>query len=123
MNMPILFQSINIMKAKMRSNIKALAEKITGKKYSTDTENFNLEDVIDDLQKFGVTIDFITIHRLLNYKNDFDIEGGRIFVRGGKSTITNYELVILVFSNLTNIYRNKNLIIKKRQFVLKESCI
>ncbi|AYV84110.1 MAG: UvrD-family helicase [Hyperionvirus sp.] len=86
-------KAVNIMKAKMRSNIKALAEKITGR--TSPNDEFNLEDVIDELQKFGLTIDFITIHRLLNYKNDFDIEGGRIFVRKGPSMIMNYDLVII----------------------------
>jgi len=38
---------------------------------------------------------FITIHRLLNYKNDFDTEGDRIFIRNGKSSITNYEMVVV----------------------------
>ena len=86
-------KAVNIMKSKMRSNLKSLAEIITGRKYNN--ENFNLDDVIDDINHFGVKVDFITIHRLLNYKNDFDTEGDRIFIRGGSSSITNYEVVIV----------------------------
>lgn len=32
----------------------------------------------------------MTIHRLLNYKNDFSLEGDRVFIRRGKSNINNY---------------------------------
>lgn len=94
-------KAVNIMKSKMRTNIKTLAHNITGKNY--DNNNFNLEDVIDDLHNFGVKIDFITIHRLLNYKNDFDSEGDRVFVRMGKSSIANYEFVIVDESSMIPI--------------------
>jgi hypothetical protein len=86
-------KAVNVMKSKMRSNIKSLAEMYTGKEY--DKNDFNFEDIVDILHGFGVKIDFITIHRLLNYKNDFDIEGDRIFVRNGPSSISNYELIIV----------------------------
>lgn len=86
-------KAVNVMKSKMRNNIKDLTEKICNKKY--DINNFDLDDMLDELGKLGIKIDFITIHRLLNYKNDFDIEGERIFIRNGQTTISNYELVII----------------------------
>lgn len=85
-------KAVNIMKSKMRSNIKTLFEGITGKKYNNE---FNLENIVDDINNLGIKIDFLTIHRLLNYKNDFDTEGDRIFVRNGNSSINNYEIIII----------------------------
>lgn len=86
-------KAVNIMKSKMRANIKLLAESLTKRKYSS--HNFNLEDALDDIRDYGLKIDFITIHRLLNYKNDYDNDGDRVFIRSGKSTISNYEVVII----------------------------
>lgn len=86
-------KAVNIMKSKMRSNIKNLVELVTNKKY--DKNNFDIEDAIDILHNNNIKIDFITIHRLLNYKNDFDNEGDRIFIRNGISSINNYEVIII----------------------------
>lgn len=42
-----------------------------------------------------INIQIITIHKLLNYNNDFNIEGSKVFVKKGKSNISNYDLVII----------------------------
>ena len=85
-------KAVNIMKSKMRTNLKIIAETLCNKKYEN---NFNIEHVIEDLYNNGIKIDFITIHRLLNYKNDFDISGERVFLRNGKTSITSYEIIII----------------------------
>jgi hypothetical protein len=85
-------KAVNIMKSKMNHNIKLIYEHITG---NTNINNLNIDDIIDKLADYKIIIHFITTHRLLNYKNDFNIDGERIFIRGGKSAISDYELVII----------------------------
>jgi ATP-dependent exoDNAse (exonuclease V) alpha subunit len=85
-------KAVNIMKSKARIYVKTIAEEKLGTKLPAD---YNMDDALDRLLKIGIKIEFLTIHRLLNYKNDFDMEGDRIFIRGGESNITDYELVII----------------------------
>ena len=40
-------------------------------------------------------VDFLTIHRLLSYKSEFDLEGKRIFVRKNSNKINSYQLVVI----------------------------
>lgn len=42
-----------------------------------------------------ISIDFITIHKLLQYENDFTKDGEKIFVKKKKSIIDNYDIVIV----------------------------
>lgn len=85
-------KAVNIIKAKFRYHLKNIVEEKTGVKYD---DNFNMEDLLDILYKKGIKIEFITIHRLLNYKNDFDIDGERIFLQKGETNIKDYQVVII----------------------------
>lgn len=85
-------KAVNIMKSKMRSNLKIIYEKYTGKRCSND---MNIDELLEQLCEVGVKIDFLTTHRLLNYKNDFNTEGERIFLKSGKSLIDEYNLVVI----------------------------
>ncbi len=79
-------KAVNIIKAKFRYHLKKLAK----------TElDLSFDDLVDILEKKGIKIDFITIHKLLNYKNDFDTEGDKVFLRNGKTNINDYDLVII----------------------------
>jgi hypothetical protein len=59
------------------------------------TKDATIDEQLDQLQKVGIKVDFTTIHRLLNYKNDFDMQGERIFVKGGKNLLGDYDVVIV----------------------------
>jgi len=48
-----------------------------------------------DLKMKNKTLDLITIHKLLKYENDFDIEGKRIFVKNKKSQLSRYDVIIV----------------------------
>ncbi|ARF08882.1 UvrD-family helicase [Catovirus CTV1] len=85
-------KAVNIIKAKFRQHLKEIAEEKTGTKYDN---NYNMEDLLEVLYKKGIKIEFITIHRLLNYKNDFDSEGERIFLQKGETNIKEYQVVII----------------------------
>jgi len=80
-------KAVNIIKSKFRYHLKRLA------KIQSDFLGF--DDILEILDRKGIKIDFITIHKLLNYKNDFDTEGDRIFLRNGKTNINEYDLVVI----------------------------
>lgn len=85
-------KAVNIIKAKFRYHLKNIVESKTCIKFG---ENHSMEDMLDILYKKGIKIEFITIHRLLNYKNDFDVDGERIFIQKGETNIKDYQLVII----------------------------
>ena len=85
-------KAVNIMKSKMRNNLKDICEKYIGKRFNNNT---NIDEMLEILSDHGIKIDFITIHRLLNYKNDFNTEGDRVFLKSGKSLLNEYDLVIV----------------------------
>ena len=59
-------------------------------------EDLSFDDKLDWLKKNkNINIEIITIHKLLNYNNDFNSEGNRIFVKRGKSNISKYDIVII----------------------------
>ena len=83
-------KAVNIMKSKFKNDIDELIkEKLFINKEMT------LDEQLDRLETKGFKIHFLTIHKLLNYKNDFNINGERIFVKGKKSQISNYDLVLI----------------------------
>lgn len=85
-------KAVNIMKSKMRNNLKDIIHNLSGKEYGS---NCNIDEILDQLADYDVHVDFMTIHRLLNYKNDYSSDGNRIFVKSGNSLIGNYDLVIV----------------------------
>lgn len=85
-------KAVNIMKSKMRSNLKDICEKYIGRRFDN---NSNIDEMLEILSDHGIKIDFITIHRLLNYKNDFNTDGDRVFLKSGKSLLNEYDLVIV----------------------------
>lgn len=87
-------KAVNIIKSKFRRGLKELLALKYGKKSSVTNEN-NMDDNLYALEKHNMKIDFVTIHRLLNYKNDFSAEGERIFVKDKKSHVHEYDLVII----------------------------
>lgn len=103
-------KAVNIIKSKFRHHLKRL---------SKIDHDIPFDDLVDLLEKRGMKVDFITIHKLLNYKNDFDTEGDRIFLRNGDTTINDYDLVIIdecsmiPYMIINNIYEDiRNLINK-----------
>jgi hypothetical protein len=110
-------KAVNIIKSKFRYHLKRLA------KISSD--NYTFDDLIDILDRKGIKIDFITIHKLLNYKNDFDTEGDRIFLRGEKTNLDIYDLVIIdecsmiPFMIINNIFEDIRNITNKTTNLIK----
>jgi hypothetical protein len=115
-------KAVNIMKAKFRYELKKLIE---GKiKNYRSTNSF--DDNLDKLQNIGLKVDFMTTHKLLNYQNDFDVDGNRIFVKGKGSNISYYDLVIIdecsmisldIVANIFNEVKQQNIKSSKVMFV------
>jgi tRNA(Met) C34 N-acetyltransferase TmcA len=79
-------KAVNIIKSKFRHHLKRLAR---------IEYDLSFDDLVAALEKRGLKVDFITIHKLLNYKNDFDTEGDKVFLRNGKTNLNDYDLVII----------------------------
>lgn len=88
-------KAVNVIKSKFRSDIDELMKSKIG--LQNDEENdLNLNDMLDKLEEKGFKINFLTLHKLLNYQTDFDIDGERIFVKNNKaSMLNNYDLIII----------------------------
>lgn len=81
----------NVLKSKFRNDIPNLLKN----KLNSTHEDISFDEQLDLLAEKGHTVEFMTIHKLLNYKNDYDHDGNRIFVRGKKSNIEKYDLIII----------------------------
>ena len=112
-------KAVNIIKSKFRYHLKRLSN------ISSDNCTHTFDDLVDILDKKGIKIDFITIHKLLNYKNDFDTEGDRVFLKGEQTNLDMYDLVIIdecsmipfmiinsIFEDIRSITNKTNNIIK-----------
>ena len=85
-------KAVNIIKSKLRNNLKTIYDKTFP---NSVFDSNNMSEMLDMLQICGIVIDFMTIHRMLNYKNDVNLEGERIFVKSNGSLIANYDIVVI----------------------------
>jgi len=85
-------KAVNVIKSKFRNDLEELVEKKLCIKYD---QNTSFDSIIDKLKEININIDFMTIHKLLNYQNDYNIEGEKVFTKAGSSAIKNYDLVII----------------------------
>lgn len=85
-------KAVTVVKSKFRRYAKRLYEKVSNKIID---DNFDYENIIDRLREYEIKIDFVTIHKLLQFKQDFNTEGDIVFIRNGNSMIDMYELVVV----------------------------
>jgi hypothetical protein len=86
-------QALQVIKSKFKSHIKSLYELYTST--HTSESEFNYDDILTELKVHNINIEFITIHRLLNFKSDYTVDGDKVFVNSGKSLIDEFELVVI----------------------------
>jgi tRNA A37 threonylcarbamoyladenosine biosynthesis protein TsaE len=85
-------KAVSVIKAKFRMYLKELYNTHVG----NNMDEFDFEDALDELHKKNIRIEFTTLHKLLKYETDIDLEGELIFIRGNGNTLINqYELVII----------------------------
>jgi len=86
-------KAVSVIKSRFRMYLRELSKQFLTKDIP---EQFSFEDVIDELYKKGIQIDFTTIHKLLKFESDFNSDGDTIFIKGdGDTLISKYELVII----------------------------
>lgn len=78
-------KATDIIKAKIKKYIDILCDK-----------DLSFDDKLVWIKKYKqMRIEITTIHKLLNYNNDFNTNGDKIFVKKGKSLIDKYDIVII----------------------------
>lgn len=87
-------KAVNVMKNKFEKYIKDIYCAYSGKS-KNDIETLLFEDVIFKLYEYNICIEFATIHKLLNYDFDFDIEGKLCFKKNHESDVWKYNLVVI----------------------------
>lgn len=87
-------KAVDVIKKKFKTHLKHISEILLEK---TLTDTFNFEDEIDALEQNEITINFLTIHKLLEFQREYSVQGETIFVRDPKkgSRIPKFELVII----------------------------
>jgi hypothetical protein len=86
-------KALSVMKYKFKEYLKEIAEELLKIQLS---DNFNIDSILIKLDKI-VKIEFITIHKLLNYKTDYNLDSGsKIFINKEQQTnIKKYEIIII----------------------------
>ena len=92
-------KAVNVIKSKFRADLDDLVKR---KCKSVIQNHESLDDILEKLEEKGLNVNFLTIHKLLNYKNDFDVEGERVFIKGDKASLDNYDLVIIDESSMAS---------------------
>ena len=59
------------------------------------SNSLSFDVIIEELKNRNIYIDFITIHKLLQIKTDFDSHGQMIFIPHDKPNINTYDLIII----------------------------
>jgi len=87
-------KAVNVIKSKFKSHLKKIVESLCEKKLE---DTFNFDDELEFLDQKGLTLKFMTIHKLLLFQTDYSTNGEMIFVRDEKqgSQISQFELVII----------------------------
>ena len=62
---------------------------------TTISKSLPFDIIIEELKSKGIYIDFITIHKLLQIKTDFDSNGNMIFIPHDKPDIKMFDLIII----------------------------
>lgn len=83
-------KAVNVMKMKFEGRAQEIYKFFTGKDENDD------DDILWKLYDLGAKIDFMTVHRLLNFENEIDSNGNSIFkISKKKPEIDCYDLVII----------------------------
>ncbi len=87
-------KAVNVIKSKFKSHLKRISEKICNKSLE---DAFNFDDELEILEQRGISIKFLTVHKLLMFQTDYSVSGDMIFVRDTKSgsMIPQFELCII----------------------------
>lgn len=88
-------KAVNIMKAKFRKVLNNVEKKFLSSKERKESKKETFQDRIDNLEDKKIRIDFLTIHQLLNFRNEYSTGGERIFVKKEGNRMNTYDLIIV----------------------------
>jgi len=91
-------KALSVLKTKFSQELKKIIEKLN---ISISDTTFDM--IIENLKSLNIVLDFITIHRLLQLKVDYDDSGDIIYVNNKKTLINDYELIIVDESSMVTI--------------------
>jgi hypothetical protein len=91
-------KALSVIKTKFADQVKKIIKKLN---ISTNETSFDM--IIECLRSKKIILDFITIHRLLQLKVDYDDSGEIIYVTNKKTLISDYELIIIDESSMVTI--------------------
>jgi len=92
-------KALNVIKNKFASAIKEIFNFLDIEFDEKNSFEINLEK----LRKYKINIEFATIHRLMKYKTEFNIDGEMIFVREKENLLDNYDIVIIDECSMVSI--------------------
>ena len=91
-------KALSVLKAKFSTEIKKIIDKLN---LQIDDTSFDL--ILESLKSKEIILDFITIHKLLHLKVDYDDSGDIIYVNNKKTLINEYEIIIIDESSMITI--------------------
>jgi RecG-like helicase len=92
-------KALNVIKNKFINSLRYLLEKHNIEYAETKT----FDDNIDKLRKHNINIEFSTIHKLLNYKTEFNQNGEMVFIKEKDSDLKKYDIIIIDESSMVSI--------------------
>ena len=85
-------KAVNVMKSKFELFLREIYYQNTNK---TVSDNYQFDNIVWELNNYGITIDFITTHKLLKFETDFDSNGKLIFKKNKATDIWKYNIIII----------------------------
>lgn len=111
-------QALEVLKSKFRPYIKQIYQTY----FKSDLDfHFNFDDALDKLYEVGVRIDFITVHKLLKFEMEYELNGVNFVKNKEGSLVSNYEVVIIDEISMVPIMLAEHIFNELRSSVQKDS--
>ena len=93
-------KALNVMKTKFAFYINKLLQETQN---FDENEKINFEQNLEKLRKKNIIVEFATIHRLMKYKTEFNMDGEMMFIKDKDSLLENFDLVIIDECSMVSI--------------------
>lgn len=111
-------QAVDVIKSRFRPYLKEIYNAYSSKELD---QNFNFDDVTERMYEFKVKIDFITIHKLLKFEREYDLDGITFVKNKAGSLISSYEVVIIDECSMIPVTLAEHIFNELRLAVKKDS--
>ena len=92
-------KALNVIKNKFINSLHYLLNKFN----IEYDEKKTFDEHIQKLKKYDINIEFSTIHRLLNYKTEYNAKGDIIFVKDKESNLNMYDIIVIDECSMVSI--------------------